>query len=209
MDLSYVVAVHLIFVDAKKEVMASKQQVMAAFSAAKQRYADELGVELKLKKVTKLKRDFSRRQRFSVYGSFPRFAKAFNYTLKRGWWYDNMVKLYVLPGLQEGEIVYAGGIANGCTYRTAKDYQEKPPVAVVFSPPSKRVNAQEILAVTMAHEVGHNLCAGHFDSTEPPSVMHSAALAFIDNLVPDWLRFAPFSVNEIKAYLGKIWTKNT
>lgn len=210
MDLSYMVAVHLIFVEAKKEIALSKKQVMAAFAATKERYADELGIDLQLKKITKLKRDFSRRQRFSVYGSFPRFAKAYNYTLKRGWWYDNMVKLYVLPGLQQGGTVYAGGIANGCTYRTAKDFQEKPPVAVVFSPPSERVNAQEFVAVTMEHEVGHTLCASHYTKAfDPQSVMHPAALAFIDNLVPDWMRFAPFSVNEIKNYMGKIWTKNT
>lgn len=211
MDLSHIVAVHLIFVEAKKEAMATRKQVIAAFSTAKQRYADELGIELKLKKTTMLKRDFSRRQRFSVYGSFPRFAKAFNYTLKRGWWYDNMVKLYVLPGLEADGKVYAGGIANGCTYRSAKDFQEKPPVAVVFSPPSERINAKEILAITMEHEAGHTICASHDDNETPPGVMHPAALAFIDALasgqstgIPDFLRFAPFSVNQILKYLDSL-----
>lgn len=212
MDLSHIVAVHLIFVEAKKEIMASRKQVMAAFNTTKQRYANELGVELKLKKTTMLKRDFSRRQRFSVYGSYPRYLKAYNYTLKRGWWYDNMVKLYVIPGLQAGPTVYAGGIANFCTYRTAKDFQEKPPVAVVFSPPSKRINAQEILAVTMEHEIGHTLCATHYKKAfDPQSVMHEAALAFIDDLaagittgIPDFLKFAPFSVNEMSKYLDSL-----
>ena len=212
MDLSYIVAVHLIFVEARKDAMATRKQVMSAFATAKQRYAEELGVDLRLKKVTKLKRDFSRRQRFSIYGSFPRFAKAFNYTLGRGWWYDNMVKLYVLPGLQEGEIVYAGGIANFCTYRTAKDFQEKPPVAVVFSPPAGRINAKELLAITMEHEVGHTICASHYTKAfDPQTVMHPAALAFIDDLaagvstgIPDFLRFAPFSINEISKYLDSL-----
>lgn len=211
MDLSYIVAVHLIFVEARKDAMATRKQVMSAFATAKQRYAEELGVDLRLKKVTKLKRDFSRRQRFSVYGSFPRFAKAFNYTLGRGWWYDNMVKLYVLPGLEAEGKVYAGGIANACKYRTAKDFKEVPPVAVVFSPPAGRINAKELLAITMEHEVGHTICASHDDNEAPPGVMHPAALSFIDALasgqstgIPDFLRFAPFSINEISKYLDSL-----
>lgn len=180
----------------------TKQQAIDLVRDIRPRYVEELNVKPRISKVTVVFRDPTRRCRESIESSamLCRYVLARNYLDRRDFTSLNNIKLVIAPPARYKGKIWTSGIANQASYQ--KEGKQAIALAPLMRYNSDGIDYNEVSRIVLEHELGHVIGAGHYTKAEAPqTVMHPAALAYVDETLPDYLRFAPFSVNQIKAFL--------
>lgn len=198
MDLSLVVAVHLIL--AKGDGGYSGKEIKKLFAVAAQRYHEEMGITVKLKKMTVIGRDITRKWRegFTPKMMFFRRQKALQWMDSTNNLDSKLVRIFIVPAQRDGNQRIMFGNGQLCSY---KDPTKEAMVFIAGDPVNGMGHSRTDQMITaLEHELGHVLCSQHIELPEP-TVMETDALSFVAPLLPDHLRFAEQSKNEIKNYL--------
>lgn len=188
------VTVHVVHVLGEHAISTTRAREL--FSIVKGEYSRQLAINLKLKyfRVRNDRISQNLNNRISILNYYER---VFSRRPRHRWAHVSMA---ILPPIKDGGIYYLAGYANG-TCRFGKRFG----VAVANAEETNSYGALRFVhsIVAFMHELGHLLGAKHNDAL-PATVMHSAAMAYVDSQGGAVLDFHPNSVKQILSCIRRL-----